>query len=463
MNNTDAWKLVLERYWHDPVGFVRDIFGVEPDEWQVELLEAVADPDERQISVRSGHGVGKSTGVSWAAIWHATCRFPQRTVITAPSASQLHDALAAELKSWIARSPGWLQDSFDVKKDRIDFIPSPSESYISFRTSREENPEALAGVHSDYNLILADEASGIPDSIFAPARSGMTGKNATMVLTGNPVRTTGLFFRTHHDLKEYWRTIHVSCLDSPRITPQFIEEAKLEYGEDSNAYRVRVLGEFPIADDDTIIPYYLVQESIGREIVPDDNIVWGLDPARFGDDASRLVKRHGNVIPSPGMKWKNIDLMKLCTAVKAEYDLAEWHEKPKVIMVDVIGIGAGVVDRLGQLGLPVMGVNVSSPPTTPGVYMNLKTELLYKVRKWLESRKASLPDDPEMVKHFTSVRYEFTDRGLIKAENKKKMKKRVGFSPDTLDATALTFAVEYGILSGNWGDNDWNKPIERDI
>ena len=90
---------LMRRYRDDPVCFAREVIGIEPDEWQVELLDAVAAPAIRRISVRSGHGVGKSTGVAMAAIWHVLMRYPSKTVVTAPTSAQLFDACFAEMKS----------------------------------------------------------------------------------------------------------------------------------------------------------------------------------------------------------------------------------------------------------------------------------------------------------------------------------------------------------------------------
>ncbi len=77
---------LMRRYRDDPVRFSQEVIGIEPDEWQVELLDAIAAPAVRRVSVRSGHGVGKSTGVAMAAIWHVLMRYPSKTVVTAPPA-----------------------------------------------------------------------------------------------------------------------------------------------------------------------------------------------------------------------------------------------------------------------------------------------------------------------------------------------------------------------------------------
>ncbi len=152
----------IAAYRDHPVLFVREVLGATPLPWQEDFLRAVA-RGERRISVRAGHGVGKSTVCSWALIWHMVTRYPQKSVVTAPTAAQLFDALYSELKSWINKLPPILKDLFEVFSDRINLKDAPESSFISARTSSSERPEALAGVHSENVLLIVDEASAVPE------------------------------------------------------------------------------------------------------------------------------------------------------------------------------------------------------------------------------------------------------------------------------------------------------------
>ena len=157
-----------------PVLFVREVLGATPLPYQEELLKAVARGD-RKISVRSGHGCGKSVTLSWAMLWYLLVKYPCKIVVTAPTTAQLFDALFAELKRWISELPPALRVLLDVKADRVELISAPSEAFISARTSRAETPEALQGVHSDNVLLVADEASGVPEQVFEAASGSMSG------------------------------------------------------------------------------------------------------------------------------------------------------------------------------------------------------------------------------------------------------------------------------------------------
>ena len=454
----------LATYRNDPVLFVQNVIGIEPDPWQADFLRAVAS-GERRISVRSGHGTGKSTAASWAMRWFLLTRYPCKIVVTAPTSAQLFDALFAETKRWLKKLPDVLKTLLETKADRVFLRASPTESFMSCRTSRAETPEALQGVHSENVMLVADEASGVPEQVFEAASGSMSGENAVTILLGNPTRTSGFFFETHHRLSSSWWTTRVSCLDSPRVSDEYIDEMRSRYGEESNVYRVRVLGEFPESDDDTCIPLDLVESAQQRDVVVDrdTNIVWGLDVARFGTAYSALAKRQGRLLQDIRV-WRQLDLMQLVGAVKAEYDALSQKERPVEILVDSIGIGAGVTDRLMELGLPVVGINTSESPSMGGTYANLRAELWFKTKAWFEARNVCVPKDDLLLAELVAAKYKFTSSGKMQIESKDAMKKRGLPSPDRADALCLTFAGDAAVaLFGRHAAGSWHQPIKRNV
>ena len=455
----------LRNYSRDSVRFVREVLGVQPDPWQEQLLRWY-DAGERRISVRSGHGVGKSTVVSWMMLHHQLCKLPQKTVVTAPTSAQLFDALFAELKTWLLKLPKPLQMLVEAKQDRVVLKNAPDESFISARTSRAEQPEALQGVHSEHVLLVADEASGVPEKVFEAAAGSMSGTHATTVLLGNPVRGSGFFYDTHHRLSNTWKTMRVSCHDSPRVSQAFIDDMAARYGEESNAFRIRVLGEFPLTDDDTVISLELVEAAVRRDVEsnPGAAILWGVDIARFGGDSNALAKRQANVLLEPTRTWKGRDLMQTTGMIKAEWDACEVRDRPVEILVDSIGLGAGVVDRLRELGLPCRGVNVSESPALGETYYNLRAELWFKARQWLSARDCSLPEDEELRASLVTPKYKFTSNGKIQVESKEEMKRRGLPSPDAADAFVLTLASDAAIgVHGRDYASNWAKPLKRNL
>ena len=189
-----------QRYVKAPALFVEEVLGVKPLSYQAEFLNAIAS-GERKISVRSGHGTGKSTAASWAMLWYFLMHYPNKVVVTAPTSSQLFDALFAEMKRWINELPPHLQSVLNVKSDRVEHNSAPSEMFISARTSRAETPEALAGVHSEHVMLVVDEASGVPEKVFEAAAGSMSGHNATTIMLSNPTRSSGTFYESQKAMR----------------------------------------------------------------------------------------------------------------------------------------------------------------------------------------------------------------------------------------------------------------------
>ena len=454
-------KQFFDKYGDDPVLFVKEVLKIKPDPWQEQVLMWVGEK-ERRISVRSGHGVGKSSCASWVMIWHLLTRYPQKTVVTAPTVNQLQNALAAECKRWVNELPDVLKDQIEVLVETIRLKAAPAESFISFSVSRAETPEALAGVHSDHVILIADEASGVPEGVFEAASGSMSSHSATTILLGNPVRSTGTFYNTHTKLAGYWKTLKVSCIDSPRVSDDYVRDMKLRYSESSNAYRVRVLGDFPISDDDTIIPREMIESAIDRDVKPTGgSVVLGVDVARRGKDASAICIRQGNhILGREVLIRKKLDTMQVVGWIQSEMkNLTSSGYEIGEVLIDSIGLGAGVVDRLMEKGVDVRGVNVSESPSIGSEYFNLRSELWWKCREWFERRDCLIPNDEQLIEELVTVQQDYNSDKL-KVESKEKTRRNLdrGSSPDRADAFVLTFA-SYASMSGN--STRWNKPLER--
>jgi hypothetical protein len=245
------------------------------------------------------------------------------------------------------------------------------------------------------------------------------------------------------------------------VSDEFVDEMKTRYGEDSNAYRIRVLGEFPLGDDDTILPMHLVEAAVDRDIAisPSVRPIWSLDVARFGGDRTVLLRRTGNVVTDVEA-WQGLDLMATVGRVKAHYDGLMTSQRPSEILVDSIGLGSGVVDRMRELGMPVRGINVSEAPAFGNTYTNLRTELIFRVRGWLEQRSCRLPKNSTLVAELTSIRYSYSSSGKVKAESKDDMRRRGLKSPDLADSLFLSFAGDGATALGT-PTAGWTQPIRR--
>ena len=436
MQSAEQLTDLLAKWAGDPVAFVIEALGVTPEPWQAEALGALVAED--RIAIRSGHGVGKSALLAWIVLWHMLTKFPQKIAATAPTSHQLEDVLWGEISLWLKKLPQGLQDWIDVKSDKVELTGAPKESFCVARTARVDRPEAFQGFHSENMLFIVDEASGVEDIIFEVGAGAMSTKGAKTILTGNPTRSSGYFFDAFHKQREHWHNIKVGCQDSSRVSDTFIEEMKAKYGEDSNIYRVRVLGEFPLNEDDVLMPLDLIEAAVERDIVATPMMpVWGLDVARFGNCRTALAKRKGNTLLEPIKSWHKRDLMEVAGIMLAEYEDTLPENLPVEILVDSVGLGAGVVDRLKELGLPVRGINAGESPSKPG-FNRLRDEMWWRCREWFESREVKIPDDDRLISQLTNIKYKYTSVGKIQIEGKTDLQGRGLESPDEADSLVLT-------------------------
>ena len=450
---------LIKRWKANPYHFVTEAFKVEPHPWQARALQAIAD-GERHLAVRSGHGVGKTTFESWVILWFLLFRRPCKIPVTANSQDQLRDVVWSEIRNWHAKLPAFLRNAVEVSVERVSIKSDPEGAFAVARTARPEKPEALQGFHSPNLLFVIEEASGIDDIIFETAGGALTGKNAMSIMCGNPTRTSSRFFNAFHSNRDQFSCHAVNCLNPNDVSPTvshenhqaYAEQVAREYGEDSNVYRIRVLGEFPTSEDNAVINLGLIEAAQRREVVQDDySPVWGLDVARFGDDATALAKRCGNRMLEPTKEWRKVDTMETVGIVAREYHETPIKDRPAAINVDVIGVGSGVVDRLTELGLPARGVNVGEQPSSDRQrYMRLRDELWWKGREWFESMEVSMCGDDALVSELVVPTYKMESTGKIKVESKDELKKRGVKSPNRADAFLLTF-----------GGGDYNKASRR--
>lgn len=425
-----------------PLLFVTEALQATPETWQEQALIAAA--TEPRMAIRSGHGVGKSTFLAWLTLHNHVTRFPAKTGTTAPTEHQLEDILWAEIGTWFKRLPGRIREQFRLTHLRLEMGGHEEESFAAGRVSRPEHPEAFAGYHSPNMLLIGDEGSGIPEPTYEVGLGAMSTPGARMALAGNPTKPSGFFFDCFNKARARWWTMRVNSEDYARARGH-IDDIVALYGKDSNAYRIRVLGEFPTTSDEQVIPLDLIEEAIKRDVKPLDlyRVVWGLDVARFGDDRTALCKRQGNVVMEPLRSWRQKDTMQVAGIIADEYKRVQQVEPdllPSEILVDVIGLGAGVVDRLNELGLPVRGINVGESASANDRYMRLRDELWFKGREWFQRRDCKLPDDRGLVAELTAPTYTHSSAGKLIVESKQDMKDRGMQSPDLADAFLLTLA-----------------------
>lgn len=425
-------------YQKKPLLFNEQILGGELWEKEREILESVR--DNKETAVRSCHASGKTYTAARVVLWWLCSHIDSIVITTAPTFRQVKEILWREIRGAIANAKQPIIDAKHV----LDVQIKVDEQWFALGLSTDK-PDQFQGFHSPHLLVVVDEASGVVPEIYE-AIDGLAYSRLLMI--GNPLSNEGRFAASFK--KKNVSKIHISAFDTPNIkaegdlivipgliTKEDIERISVYYGKDSDVYRVRILGEFPLQDSDALISVDSVARAMEREVEEQLRFekMMGVDVARFGDDRTAIVIRLMNKVLEKHV-FSSLDTMEIAGRVM---NIAKEAEvKPQNINIDEGAMGPGVIDRLNEQGWPVSGVNFGSKADDPDNYLNLRAELYaVKVKEWLKT--GSLPKDDDWYE-LASVRYKFNSSGKLQLERKEDMKKRGIDSPDVADAFALTFA-----------------------
>jgi hypothetical protein len=423
--------------------FVEEVLKPEIISADQRKVLAEIGPDCR-ISVVSGTTVGKTAMVAWTLIWFICCHADGKCVVTSTKYDQCIKVVWPEVSKWSERLPPAIRAGFTITSERIFLVPALKDKcFASPETAAKENVAAYQGRHGTSFLILFDESAGIAHEIWEAARGCFSTPGAMWVCTGNGNYASGEFYETHHKNREFWTPFSFSSLDSPFVSKTYCAEMEKEFGKDSNMYRIRVLGKFPKSDPDTLIRFDLVEESLDRDVKPAEMVerVAGLDPSGGGADSVGFCIRQGPLVYA-FEEWMATEPMPTVGKV-----MQMWKDRKfDKIVVDAIGVGAGVVSRLEELGVPVVPVNVGMPPVMKPDCLRLRDELWWQAREWFESRIVKAEGDEAILRRFvhevSTPKYALHSTGKIRVEPKDSMRKpdRIGRSPNLADAFCLTFA-----------------------
>ena len=408
-------------YEEDLSLWAKEICGFEPTPQQEGVLKALSKKGAR-VSAASGHGVGKTALAAIAINGMLYLYDDVKVLCTAPSKDQIKNFIWKYCRDYICKMTPENQARYSWTSSMIEMVDKPdkrSKRFALGKTANKDKPEALQGGHGKHVLFVVDEATGVDDAIFGPMEGAMTGEDCRVLLISNPTKTSGYFFRSQQpSMKHRWTQFNLSCIESPIVNPSYWQDLKEDYGEESNYYRIRVLGQFPKTEDDALISVELIEESIGREIAAEGEVAAGGDVGSTGDD-SAIVIRKGHVITHIE-SWHIADTM--VTAGK----FAEIMKKKgcNKINLDAAGIGLGVAHRLRELGYDVNCVNAQQSSSYRDTFCRLRDELWWTAREFFESRICSISNsiDKKMIEKLTaelsSMHWETTSAGKKQMEPK---------------------------------------------
>ncbi len=434
---------VLEVFRRYPVQFAREFLGVDLWSKQEEVLCALR--DHRRVAVKAGNGLGKGFTAAVAVLWFLCSHQPATVLTTAPTARQVRHVLWRELRRLYRASAcpvgGRILDTrLELASDRFALGLST------------DDVDQFQGFHSPNMFIVVDEAEGVEETIYEAIDAVMTADTSRLLLIGNPTSMTGTFRRAFHEDRLLYHNITISALDSPNVreqrivvpgltTHEWVAERVLVWGQDSPMYRARVLGDFSDRDENTLISLTRIEEAIARRSAgPLPNPTHGtpailsVDVARFGSDQSVLLLAN----PTAVLRLEahhGLDTMQLAGRVVDAH--RRWS--PHRIVVDEVGVGAGVVDRLKEIDLPVTGINVGRPARQRALFANLRAEGYWRLHELFAQAQITIPDDAELAGQLSSLRYLYNSRGQLIIESKDDARARGIPSPDKADAMMLAF------------------------
>ncbi|UQA95630.1 hypothetical protein [Streptomyces halobius] len=462
-----------ERYMYRPAAWAREVLdwpegqGVTP--YQGDVLDAL--PPRRRVAVRGPHGLGKTGTAAWVVLWFATTRdaagVDWKVLTTASAWRHLSVYLWPEIHKW-ARRIRWdvlgrepFSELSELLSLNLKLVHGAASAVASSKA------ELIEGAHADSLLYLVDEAKVVPDATWDAIEGAFSGgrmdglPEAFALAISTPGPTSGRFYDIHRRAPglEDWYTRHVTLAEAVaagRISPDWAQQRARQWGEDSALYANRVLGEFRAADEDGVIPLAWVEAAVERWLAWDADgrppvegrRVLGVDVARSGGDATVLAHRHGHLIVELVVHERE-DTMQTTARVQAAVGDEDTGLVP---VVDSMGVGGGVVDRLRELGVPVLpytGAARTKVRTRDGEwgFTNVRSAAYWRMRELLDpafGAELMLPPDDLLLSDLTAPTWDVTT-GVpprIQVERKEDLVARLGRSPDRGDSVAMAFWAE---------------------
>lgn len=466
------------QYQDDIEGFARDVLGLRCWGKAREMYHAAQAAQKEgavidRVVVQSSQKAAKSFSSAVIALWYMCCFEDATVILTGPRQRTVQKIIWKEISKLIRRS-GVCLSCREAGKTCPHSAPIPLDGELNLsaetgiRTTWDSSifgfvatdPEALAGFSGHRLCYIVDESSGVSDTAYEVIHGNLGASTEGFLFAiSNPTKTKGWYYLACTKHKDEWIHIHISAehcandnearLIKGLANRRTIDKAAKQWHPDSDAYRVRILGEFPSVTGGGLIPAGLLEGAVARYIENQDakqegQLIIGLDPAGdAGDnDAIAFAIRVGNSL---------LD-------IKLEYGLT-----PEAIFAKVLELGQkyspqkhfGVVyDRTGLIGyklhlvflaqaknFPLMqflGLNVSDKATkNPTVMDRIRDELVVGFRDWLRGGGCVYEGCDDLAEEAACFSSSENMRGLRKVTGKKDIARMIGRSPDSFDAACL--------------------------
>lgn len=426
-----------------------------------------------RVAVASCNSAGKSFLAARIAVWFLTMFKPSIVITTAPTDRQVRRILWKEINQAYHKAR---QNGFEFGGELLTKEWRFNEDHFALGfSSSDYNATAFQGIHSPYLLVIADEGAGLTEAVWEGIFSMLKGGYHKLLTIGNPTNIEGQFYQAFK--RENWWTTSVSAFDTPNlqgngivvpglITEEDIENARLDWGEDSPLFKSRILGQFPESISDTFIPLHILDQAGSgewgdiKEIDKDEPVHIAADLARYGSDENVFTARRGRLgYNSDSFGADQLGSLGIMTAAgrlvrftKESLDMLNARKSRVIIKCDAVGLGGGVPDRLREMKLTgeiprnwlIYDMSAGAAAKKPDKFINAGTEWWKGLADKLKQEQAFGPifENKKAQGQLSSRRYEFTSADKVKLESKDKVKARGLPSPDWGDSIAMLYVEQ---------------------
>jgi hypothetical protein len=488
----------LTAYRNDPVGYARDVLKVRLWDKQAEILQSLLHPPYRTL-VKSGHSVGKSFLAAVATNWWYDTRPRSVAITTGPTNESVKDIVWKEIRVLRLKAGlGGFQGS------EAPLLKSGPDHYAKGRTA--ESGEAFQGRHDLEMLFVFDEAVGIPPIFWTTTNTMFRAENGHAWLAiCNPTDTTSQAYQEESLILgaggPKWNAVQMSALDHPNIAAELAGQTRpypsavtlqqiwdaihegcqqvteagrpsdFEFPPESGTwwrpgpiFQSRWLGLWPDSSEgvwsDSKWKAALRQRPLpGLKAVPQI----GCDVARFGRDYTVFHTRWGNcsVAHARYNGWSTMqtagELIRLAIHWAKQWNAIvrpQWmpalDPKSIVIVLDDDGVGGGVTDRVAEQGYTVFPVSAGSEPTEPELYPNLRSQLWFSAADRADTGTMDLSRIDQLSlalikQQAMAPTWKLDSAGRRVVEKKEDTKKKIGCSPDDMDAVNLAYFADLDV------------------
>lgn len=498
---TLAKKSLNKRYYNDPVLWAKEVLGVHLWSKQRDICYAVR--DHKRVAVRSSNGVGKTHVCGVIAAWWIATRYledPHQTivVVTAPSFPQIKTNLFHELNVEMSRSKESKYANGELKGDAFQPLPGKintsgnvaqwlssegAQLAIGRKPAEGDVIRTFAGIHRKNVLFIIDEAGGVSPDMFVSAERLTTNAGAKILIVGNPDRRGSEFYKVF-DPKSDWHKIGISAFDTPTHTGEPCPDELLEYmpspewvqrnikawgGKDDPRVQIAIYGQFPDSDDSVFFSERIINKAEDADIDIDFTkpTILGVDLAMQGKDESRIYVNRGG----------KIRLLKAWPGESARKNAETIIEAiietdANVVNIDSGGIGTPIIERMLELVAhrddvqPFQLTHMNSSEMAPDIrrWYNMRAYWYDLLRMSMIEGEVDLDVTDDLRKQLTDINFSIWETGnragSLIMESKKDMRKRVGYSPDDVDAIVYSHFNPVTMLEPETEKKKYEDPLD---